>query len=53
MLGEGEPSFTPAVRFQGKSLQEFLASPAVMRLIESQLSLAWVVQNCSQLAIFL
>jgi hypothetical protein len=42
MLGEGEPSF-----------MEFLASPAVMRLVKSQLSLAWVVRNRSLLAIFL
>ena len=35
------------------SFQEFLASPAVMRLVKSQLSLAWVVRNRSRLAIFL
>jgi hypothetical protein len=39
MLEEGEPSFKEA-------------SPAVMLLVKSQLSLAWVVQNCFQFAIF-
>jgi hypothetical protein len=57
MLGEGEPSFkeflaSPAMHFK-VTFSEFLASPAMMRLVKSQSSLAWIVQSCSQLAIFL